>query len=162
MLRNLMPSPKSFSRSALSSVSAGTIVSSILTVQTSGDGFVDLTAEIAKFVADARAKDGAVTLFIRHTSASLTVQENADPSVLDDLRTALNRLVPEHAGWTHDTEGPDDMPAHIKTMLTAASLHIPVLKGELALGTWQAIYLIEHRTRPHRREIVLQFIGAVT
>jgi secondary thiamine-phosphate synthase enzyme len=162
MLRNLMPSPKSFSRSALSSVSASTIVSSILTVQTSGDGFVDLTAEIAKFVADARAKDGAVTLFIRHTSASLTVQENADPSVLDDLRTALNRLAPEHAGWTHDTEGPDDMPAHIKTMLTAASLHIPVLKGELALGTWQAIYLIEHRTRPHRREIVLQFIGAVT
>jgi secondary thiamine-phosphate synthase enzyme len=157
-----MPSPKSFSRSALSSVSASTIVSSILTVQTSGAGFVDLTAEIAKFVADARAKDGAVTLFIRHTSASLTVQENADPSVLDDLRTALNRLAPEHAGWTHDTEGPDDMPAHIKTMLTAASLHIPVLKGELALGTWQAIYLIEHRTRPHRREIVLQFIGAVT
>ena len=156
-----MPSPKSFSRSTLSSVSADTIVSSILSVQTSGAGFVDLTAEVAKFINDAHAKDGAVTLFIRHTSASLTIQENADPSVLDDLMTALNRLAPENAGWTHDTEGPDDMPAHIKTMLTAASLHIPVLRGELALGTWQAIYLIEHRRRPHRREIVLQFVGDV-
>jgi secondary thiamine-phosphate synthase enzyme len=155
-----MTSPKSFSRSTLSSVSADTIVSSLLTVQTSGAGFVDLTAEIAKFVNDARAKEGAVTLFIRHTSASLTIQENADPLVLDDLMTALDRLAPEDAGWIHDTEGPDDMPAHIKTMLTAASLHIPVLRGELALGTWQAIYLIEHRTRPHRREIVLLFVGA--
>jgi secondary thiamine-phosphate synthase enzyme len=156
-----MTSPKSFSRSALSSVSADTIVSSVLTVQTSGAGFVDLTAEIAKFVTDARAQEGAVTLFIRHTSASLTIQENADPSVLDDLMTALDRLAPEDAGWTHDTEGPDDMPGHIKTMLTATSLHIPVLKGKLELGTWQAVYLIEHRTRPHRREVVLQFIGAV-
>ena len=101
-----------------------------------------------------------MTLFIRHTSASLTIQENADPTVLDDLMTALDRLAPENAGWSHDTEGPDDMPAHVKTMLTATSLHIPVLKGELALGIWQAIYLIEHRKRPHRREILLQFIGA--
>jgi secondary thiamine-phosphate synthase enzyme len=155
-----MISPKSFSRSALSSVSADTIVTSHLAIQTSGRGFVDLTAEIAKFVKDAGAREGAVTLFIRHTSASLTIQENADPSVLDDLMTALDRLAPENAGWRHDTEGPDDMPAHIKTMLTATSLHIPVLKGDLALGTWQAIYLIEHRTRPHRRVIVLQFIGA--
>jgi secondary thiamine-phosphate synthase enzyme len=135
-------------------------VSSVLTVQTPGAGFVNVTAEIAKFVRDAQAREGAVTLFIRHTSASLTIQENADPSVLDDLMTALGRLAPEHAGWSHDTEGPDDMPAHIKTMLTASSLHIPVLNGELALGTWQAIYLIEHRRRPHRREIVLQFMGA--
>jgi len=134
-------------------------VSSLLTVQTSRRGFTDLTAEIAKFVTDARAKEGAVTLFIRHTSASLTIQENADPSVLEDLTTALDRLAPEDAGWRHDTEGPDDMPAHVKTMLTATSLHIPVLRGELALGTWQAVYLIEHRTRPHRREIVLQFAG---
>ena len=81
--------------------------------------------------------------------------------MLDDLLTALDRLAPENAGWTHDTEGPDDMPAHVKSMLTSASLHIPVLKGKLALGTWQAIYLIEHRRRPHRREIVLQFVGAV-
>jgi secondary thiamine-phosphate synthase enzyme len=135
-------------------------VSSLLTVPTSGPGFVDLTREVAQFVKDADAREGAVTLFIRHTSASLTIQENADPSVLDDLMTALDRLAPEDGGWTHDTEGPDDMPAHIKTMLTASSLHIPVLSGELALGTWQAIYLIEHRARPHRREIVLQFLGA--
>ncbi|MDB5610144.1 MAG: secondary thiamine-phosphate synthase enzyme [Bradyrhizobium sp.] len=155
-----MTSPKSASRTALSAVSADTIVSSVLTVQTSGSGFVDLTAEVAKFVRDARAREGAVTLFIRHTSASLTIQENADPSVLADLMTALDRLAPEDAGWTHDTEGPDDMPAHVKTMLTATSLHIPVFKSELALGTWQAIYLIEHRRRPHRREIVLQFTGA--
>ena len=102
----------------------------------------------------------AATLFIRHTSASLTIQENADPSVLDDLMTALNRLAPEDAGWSHDTEGPDDMPAHVKTMLTATSLQVPVLNGKLALGTWQAVYLIEHRSRPHRREIVLQFVGS--
>ena len=149
----------SISRTALSAVSAGAIVSSLLTVQTPGAGFVDLTAEVAKFVREAGAKEGAVTLFIRHTSASLTIQENADPSVLDDLMAALDNLAPEDAGWTHDTEGPDDMPAHIKTMLTATSLHVPVLKGELALGVWQAIYLIEHRARPHRREVVLQFIG---
>jgi secondary thiamine-phosphate synthase enzyme len=151
----------SISRTALLAVSAGSIVSSLLTVQTPGAGFVGLTAEVAKFVREAGAKEGAVTLFIRHTSASLTIQENADPSVLDDLMAALDDLAPEDAGWTHDTEGPDDMPAHIKTMLTATSLHIPVLKGELALGVWQAIYLIEHRARPHRREIVLQFVGSV-
>jgi secondary thiamine-phosphate synthase enzyme len=155
-----MTSSKSLSRTPLSTVSAGTIVSSLLTVQTPGAGFVDVTAEVAKFLRDARVCEGALTLFIRHTSASLTIQENADPLVLDDLMTALDRLAPEDAGWTHDTEGPDDMPAHVKTMLTAASLHIPVLRGELVLGTWQAIYLIEHRTHPHRREIVLQFIGA--
>ena len=155
-----MTSPRSFSRSSSSTVSADTIISSLLTVQTSGRGFVDLTAEVARFVKDAGAREGAVTLFIRHTSASLTVQENADPTVLDDLTTALDRLAPEDAGWRHDTEGPDDMPAHIKTMLTATSLHLPVLKGELALGTWQTIYLIEHRARPHRREIVLQFAGS--
>jgi secondary thiamine-phosphate synthase enzyme len=156
-----MTSPKSLSRSPSSTVSATTIVSSLLTIQTSGSGFVDLTVEIAKFVKEARAKEGVVTLFTRHTSASLTIQENADPAVLDDLMTALDQLAPENAGWRHDTEGPDDMPAHIKTMLTATSLHIPVLKGDLALGTWQAIYLIEHRRRPHRREIVLQFIGVI-
>ena len=154
-----MSSSKYISRTTTSGVSANTIVSSLVTVQTSGRGFVDLTAEIAKFINDAGAREGAVTLFIRHTSASLTIQENADPSVLVDLMSALDRLAPEHAGWTHDTEGPDDMPAHVKTMLTASSLHIPVLNGKLALGIWQAIYLIEHRARPHAREIVLQFIG---
>ena len=154
-----MTSSKSLSLSPPSTVSANTIVSSLLTIQTSGRCFVDLTAEVARFVKQARAREGAVTLFIRHTSASLTIQENADPTVLVDLTTALNRLAPENAGWRHDIEGPDDMPAHIKTMLTATSLHIPVLQGTLALGTWQAIYLVEHRARPHRREVVLQFIG---
>ncbi len=157
--RSFMTSPKSLSRSPSSTVSATTLVSSLLTVQTSGRGFTDITAEIAKFVKDAGAKEGAVTLFIRHTSASLTIQENADPSVLEDLTTALDRLAPEDAGWRHDTEGPDDMPAHVKTMLTETSLHIPVLRSELMLGTWQAVYLIEHRSRPHRREVVLQFAG---
>ena len=154
-----MTLPKSFSLTTPSTVSATTIMSSLLSVQTSGRGFTDLTAEIAKFVRETGAQEGALTLFIRHTSASLTIQENADPTVLDDLTTALDRMAPEDAEWSHDTEGPDDMPAHVKTMLTATSLHIPVLKRELALGTWQAVYLIEHRRRPHRREIVLQFIG---
>jgi secondary thiamine-phosphate synthase enzyme len=154
-----MPATRSVSRTTPSTVAANTIVSSLLTAQTTGTGFTDLTAEVAKFLREARAREGALTLFIRHTSASLTIQENADPTVLVDLTTALNRLAPENAGWRHDTEGPDDMPAHIKTMLTATSLHVPVLQGALALGTWQAIYLVEHRARPHRREIVLQFAG---
>jgi secondary thiamine-phosphate synthase enzyme len=156
-----MTAPKSLSRSPLSIVGGTTIVSSLLTVQTPGRGFTDLTADVAKFVRDAGATEGAVTLFVRHTSASLTIQENADPTVLVDLTTALDRLAPENARWRHDTEGPDDMPAHVKTMLTATSLQIPVLRSELALGTWQAIYLIEHRARAHRREIVLQFVGAI-
>jgi secondary thiamine-phosphate synthase enzyme len=155
-----MNSQKALSSTTPTAVTATSIVSSLLTVQTSGAGFTDLTAEVAQFVADARAREGAVTLFIRHTSASLTIQENADPTVLVDLTTALNRLAPENAGWRHDTEGPDDMPAHIKTMLTATSLHVPVLRSALVLGTWQAVYLVEHRARPHRREVVLQFIGA--
>ncbi|MBK3661185.1 YjbQ family protein [Bradyrhizobium diazoefficiens] len=154
-----MTSAKSVTRSAPSSVQATTISSSLLTVDTPGRGFTDLTSEVTKFITDVHARDGALTLFIRHTSASLTIQENADPSVLVDLTTALSRLAPENAPWTHDTEGPDDMPAHVKTMLTGTSLHVPVLNGKLALGTWQAIYLIEHRSRPHRREVVLQFIG---
>jgi secondary thiamine-phosphate synthase enzyme len=154
-----MTSPSSISRTAASNVRAESFATSVMTVQTSGAGFTNLTDEVAKFVNEAGAREGMVTLFIRHTSASLTIQENADPTVLGDLTTALDRLAPENAGWRHDTEGPDDMPAHVKTMLTQTSLQIPVVKGELALGTWQAIYLIEHRRRPHRREIVLQFIG---
>lgn len=149
------------SRSTPSAVGASTIVSSRLVVETRGTGFVDVTGEVAKFLREAGAREGAVTLFIRHTSASLTIQENADPSVLRDLTTALDRLAPENGGWVHDTEGPDDMPAHIKTMLTSVSLQIPVLEGAIALGTWQGIYVAEHRARPHRREIVLQFMGSI-
>jgi secondary thiamine-phosphate synthase enzyme len=150
----------SITRTAPSEVTANTIATSQLAVQTRGKGFVDLTSEVEKFVREASAKEGAVTLFIRHTSASLTIQENADPSVLVDLGTALSQLAPESAPWTHNTEGPDDMPAHVKTMLTSVSLQIPVVNGEMVLGTWQAIYLIEHRSRPHRREVVVQFTGA--
>jgi secondary thiamine-phosphate synthase enzyme len=153
-------SQQTISRSAPSSVDANVIATSLLTVPTRGMGFVDITAEAEAFLEEAGAREGALTLFIRHTSASLTIQENADPTVLDDLQTALARAAPEDAPWTHDIEGPDDMPAHVKTMLTATSLQIPVQRGELLLGTWQAIYLIEHRSRRHRREIVLQFIGA--
>jgi secondary thiamine-phosphate synthase enzyme len=152
-------SARTITRTTPSAVTADALVTSLLTVQTPGAGFVDLTAEIAKFVTEAQGREGAVVLFVRHTSASLTIQENADPTVLQDLMTALGRLAPEHAGWRHDSEGPDDMPGHIKTMLTATSLHVPVLNRGLALGTWQAIYLIEHRARPHRREVVMQFMG---
>jgi secondary thiamine-phosphate synthase enzyme len=157
-----MTSSKSISRTAPSSVTTTTVTSSILTVQTRAAGFVDLTREVAKFVAETGAREGALTVFIRHTSASLTIQENADPSVLVDLMTVLDHLAPQDFGWTHDSEGPDDMPAHVRTMLTATSLQVPVLSGKLALGTWQAIYLIEHRRRPHARDVVLQFVGATT
>lgn len=157
-----MTAEKQLTRSAPSTVQATSISTALLTVPTPGRDFVDLTAEAAKFIKDVHARDGALTLFIRHTSASLTIQENADPSVLVDLATALSRLAPENAGWTHDAEGPDDMPGHIKTMLTQTSLQVPVLNGRLALGTWQAIYLVEHRKRPHRREVVLQFVGATS
>ena len=155
-----MASSKSISRTALSAVPASSIVSSVLSVQTAGRCFLDLTGEVAQFVREAGGIEGQVTLFIRHTSASLTIQENADPTVLKDLTSALDHLAPEDFGWSHDTEGPDDMPAHVKTMLTATSLQIPVMKARLMLGTWQAIYLIEHRARPHAREVVMQFAGA--
>ena len=154
-----MAASRSISRDVASVVSVGSIVSSLLTVQTSGRGFLDLTADIAEFIREAGAVEGQVTVFIRHTSASLTIQENADPTVLADLTAALDHLAPEDARWSHDTEGPDDMPAHVKTMLTATSLQIPVIKSKLMLGTWQAIYLIEHRRRAHAREVVVQFVG---
>jgi secondary thiamine-phosphate synthase enzyme len=99
-------------------------------------------------------------LFVRHTSASLVIQENADPDVRVDLVTALDRLAPADAGWVHDAEGPDDMPAHVKAMLDGVSLHVPVADGALRLGTWQGVYVAEHRRAPHRREVVLQFVGS--
>jgi secondary thiamine-phosphate synthase enzyme len=151
--------PRSIARTPLTTVTAATLVSTTLTIETGSVGFVDLTSEIEGFVEDASGAEGFVLLFCRHTSASLTIQENADPSVLDDLTAVLDQLAPTDAEWTHHAEGPDDMPAHVKTMLTATALQIPVTNGKLALGMWQAIYLIEHRTRPHRREIVVQFIG---
>jgi secondary thiamine-phosphate synthase enzyme len=146
--------------SAVSSVTPAVIASAELAVDTQGEGFLDITGDARKFLQNAGARDGALLLFLRHTAASLTIQENADPDVLRDLTTALRHLAPRDFGWVHDTEGPDDMPAHIRTMLTGISLQIPVIGGQLALGTWQGIYLIEHRARPHRRQIVLQFTGS--
>ena len=146
--------------SPIVSVAPEIIATAKILVETRGEGFTDITSDVARFIAGANAKDGALLLFMRHTSASLVIQENADPDVRTDLTSALNRIAPADAGWIHDVEGPDDMPAHVKTMLTAVSLHVPVLDGALALGTWQGVYLAEHRARPHRREIMLQFIGS--
>ena len=136
------------------------VATATLTVDTPGEGFVEITREVGRFVADIGAVEGALFLFIRHTSASLTIQENADPDVRTDLVTALRRLAPERGPWVHDTEGPDDMPAHVKSLVTGVSLHVPVIGGKLALGTWQGVYVAEHRARPHRREVVLQFVGS--
>ena len=135
------------------------IASAMLTIETRGEGFVEITRDAAGFLQRVEAGDGVLLAFIRHTSASLVIQENADPDVQTDLVTALHRIAPANAGWVHDTEGPDDMPAHIKAMVNGVSLHVPVIGGKLALGTWQGIYVAEHRARPHRREVVLQFIG---
>jgi secondary thiamine-phosphate synthase enzyme len=132
-----------------------------LTVATTGPGFTDLTRDVAAWLSSIRAADGLLTLFIRHTSASLTIQENADPDVLRDLADALDRMAPRTHPYRHDTEGPDDMPAHIRSMLTATSLSVPVLGGKATLGTWQAIYLIEHRDKPHSREIALHYLGTL-
>ncbi len=135
------------------------ITTTTLVVQTGGEGFTDITHHLTDFLAESRGMQGMLLAFLRHTSASLVIQENADPDVQTDLLTALRRLAPPDGGWIHASEGADDMPAHIRTMLTAVSLHIPVIDGALALGTWQGVYLLEHRARPHRREIVLQFSG---
>lgn len=129
------------------------------TVSTPGPGMSDVTTRIAQWLDAERAADGLLTVFIRHTSASLTIQENADPDVQHDLVDALDRLAPASAPYRHGMEGPDDMPAHIKSALTSTSLAIPVLSGRMALGTWQGIYLIEHRARPHTRSLVLHFSG---
>jgi secondary thiamine-phosphate synthase enzyme len=136
------------------------IATATLGIDTSGPGFFEFTRDAARFLAEAGAGEGALLAYLRHTSASLVIQENADPDVQTDLVTALDRLAPADAGWVHATEGPDDMPAHVKAMVNGVSLHIPVIGGKLATGTWQGLYLAEHRARPHRRDIVLQFIGS--
>ena len=146
--------------STISAVSPQVIATATLRVDTPGVGFTDITAEAASFVAQAGAGEGTLLVYLRHTSASLTIQENADPDVQADLLAALDRLAPEEAPWIHDVEGPDDMPAHVKAMLNGVSLHVPVTGGALELGTWQGIYLVEHRCRPHSREVIFQFIGS--
>jgi secondary thiamine-phosphate synthase enzyme len=145
--------------SAISAVMGDLMVTATLVVETRGQGFFEITKDVADFVARSGAGDGVVFLFIRHTSASLVIQENADPDVRTDLGAALDRLAPADAGWVHDIEGADDMPAHVKTMVTGVSPHIPVRDGALELGTWQGVYVAEHRTRPHRREVVLSYVG---
>jgi secondary thiamine-phosphate synthase enzyme len=131
-----------------------------LSVRSDGQGLTDITGEVAHWLAGQAITEGLLTLFLQHTSASLVIQENADPAVLEDLAAYFKRLVPEDPRlYRHSAEGPDDMPAHIKSALTQSQLAIPVAGGRLALGTWQGIYLFEHRRRPHRREIVLHLIG---
>ncbi|GGD41110.1 secondary thiamine-phosphate synthase enzyme YjbQ [Sinisalibacter lacisalsi] len=130
----------------------------IFRIETRGPGLHEFTGDVARFVADAAVDEALLTLFVRHTSASLVIQENADPDVRADLADFLHRLVPPSddpamAYIRHTCEGPDDMPAHIKAALLPVSLAIPIISGRMALGTWQGIYLFEHRARPHRREV---------
>jgi secondary thiamine-phosphate synthase enzyme len=146
--------------SAICSIAPTLVTSAELAIETQGEGFTDITREVARFVELSAAGDGVLLVYLRHTSASLAIQENADPDVQADLVTALKRLAPDDGPWVHTVEGPDDMPGHIKAMLTGVSLHIPVRGGALALGAWQGVYLVEHRRRPHRRELILQFIGS--
>ena len=131
-----------------------------LVVETEGPGFTEITDALSRWVFGTGVLNGLLTVFCRHTSASLLIQENADPDVRRDLLTALDRLAPREAGYVHSTEGPDDMPAHIRTMLSGVSLSIPVVDGQMVLGTWQGVYLAEHRDRPHARDLILHLIGA--
>ena len=132
----------------------------VMSVQTKGRGLYDVTAKIAGWLRPLPMRTGLVTLFCRHTSASLIVQENAVPAVRVDLEAYFDRIAPEGPRlYAHDDEGPDDMPAHIRAALTGVNLSIPLIEGRLALGTWQGIYLFEHRRAPHRREIALHAIG---
>jgi secondary thiamine-phosphate synthase enzyme len=132
----------------------------IISITTRGRGLYEFTRDTRDFLRDSGLRFGQLTVFCRHTSASLLIQENADPSVVDDLLSFFDRIAPEGRGlYSHDTEGPDDMPAHLRTALTQTSLVVPFADGELLLGTWQGIYLFEHRRAPHRREVILHAIG---
>jgi len=132
----------------------------ILTVETNGPGLTEFTANAAEIVVESGVETGLVHVFCRHTSASLLIQENADPDVQRDLLAFFKRLVPDgNALFIHRAEGPDDMPAHVKTALTQTTLTIPIANGVLMLGTWQGIYLFEHRRRPHTRSVVLHVVG---
>ena len=128
-------------------------------IGTKGPGLFVFTRDVASWVADCGVEEGLLTLFIRHTSASLTVQENADPDVLADLKDFFADLAPRTRAYCHDAEGPDDMPAHIRSALTQTNLSIPVRNGRMALGTWQGIYVFEHRDHPHRRTVTAHLIG---
>ncbi|MBM1174508.1 secondary thiamine-phosphate synthase enzyme YjbQ [Microvirga arabica] len=144
----------------LSEASVTQQVNGRLVVETEGLGFTEITEPLSRWVFGTGVLNGLLTVFCRHTSASLLIQENADPDVRRDLLTALDRLAPREAGYVHSTEGPDDMPAHIRTMLSGVSLSIPVVDGQMVLGTWQGVYLAEHRDRPHTRDLIVHLIGA--
>lgn len=132
----------------------------LLHIRTAGRGLLDITRQINAWVDDQAMSSGLLTVFCRHTSASLLIQENAAPEVRDDLEAFFSRIAPESPGlYRHDDEGPDDMPAHLRTALTQVQLSIPLLDGRLALGTWQAVYLFEHRRQPHERQIALHLLG---
>ncbi|GGH11594.1 hypothetical protein GCM10011586_30380 [Silvibacterium dinghuense] len=128
-------------------------------ISTRGQGLYEFTSTIDEWVVRQKIQTGLLTVFCRHTSASLLIQENADPTVRRDIKAYFDHLAPEDGPYIHTAEGPDDMPAHLKTALTQVQLSIPVINGNLVLGTWQGVYLFEHRTHPHRREIVLHLIG---
>lgn len=131
-----------------------------LEVATRGRGMTELSAELRRLVADAGIRTGLAVVFCRHTSCSLVIQENADPSASRDLLAWLDRLAPEHdPAYTHTAEGPDDMPAHLRSVLTSSSESIPIVNGELALGTWQGLFLLEHRRAPHTRRLVVHLSG---
>ncbi len=130
-----------------------------LTISTRGKNLYEFTSTLNQWVRNQKIETGLLTIFCRHTSASLLIQENADPTVQRDLRAYFDRLAPDNGPYDHNDEGPDDMPAHLKTALTQVQLSIPVLNGAPVLGTWQGVYLFEHRVRPHTREIVLHLIG---
>lgn len=129
-------------------------------VETRGKGFYDITGAVAAIVRASKIRTGIAVAFVKHTSASLVIQENADRRVQKDLLAFLDRVAPEGAHYAHDDEGPDDMPAHIKSAITRTSETLPVTGGELGLGTWQALYLVEHRTRPHTRKVLVTVVGA--
>jgi secondary thiamine-phosphate synthase enzyme len=130
-----------------------------LEIRTPGRGFVDLSSQVERVVSESGVRTGLCVVFVQHTSASLVIQENADPAVLRDLGRWLSEIAPESRRWEHDDEGPDDMPAHARSALTRTSEAVPISDGRLALGTWQAIYLWEHRARPHSRRVVVHVSG---
>ncbi len=133
---------------------------SVIQMSTRGQGLYEFTAEVARFVTDSKISTGLLTLFCRHTSCSLLIQENADPDVKADLQEFFSRIAPENMEWiSHTLEGPDDMPAHIRSALTQTCVSVPVTSGQLALGTWQGIYLFEHRTQAHNRQVVAHLSG---
>jgi secondary thiamine-phosphate synthase enzyme len=130
-----------------------------LQISTRGQALYEFTSSVIEWLVRQQIQTGLLTVFCRHTSASLLIQENADPTVRRDLKAYFSRIAPENGPYEHDSEGPDDMPAHLKTALTQVQLSIPIVNGRLALGTWQGIYLFEHRDRPHTRQIVLHVLG---